>query len=46
MFLLKVIGFNNVAILLKTLIDDILVKGGADWKQIVSVVSEMRECFE
>lgn len=40
-FLLKVLGFDNVAKLLKNLIDDILVKGDINWNQIASVVSEM-----
>lgn len=35
----KVIGFDNVAKLLKSLIDDLLAKGQVDWKQIISVVS-------
>jgi hypothetical protein len=39
--LLKVLGFDNVAKLLKNLIDDILVKGDINWNQIASVVSEM-----
>ncbi len=39
MFFLKVLGFDNVAKLLKQLIDDILVKDEVDWNQIVSVVS-------
>jgi polyhydroxyalkanoate synthesis regulator phasin len=41
---LKVYGFDNVAKLLKNLIDDILVKGEVNWDQIVSVVSEMMKC--
>jgi len=42
-FLLKILGFDNVAKLLKNLIDDILVKGEVNWNQISSVVGEMIE---
>jgi hypothetical protein len=37
------LGFDNVAKLLKNLIDDILLKGEVNWNQIVSVVSEIIE---
>jgi hypothetical protein len=43
---LKILGFDNVAKLLKTLIDDILQKGEISWNEIVSVVSEVIECHE
>ncbi len=43
-FLFKILGFDNVAKLLKNLIDDILAKGDVDWNQIVSVVSTRIEC--
>jgi hypothetical protein len=33
------LGFENVAKLLKQLIDDVLAKGEIDWNQIGSVVS-------
>jgi N-acetylglucosamine kinase-like BadF-type ATPase len=41
-----VIGFDNVAKLLKTLIDDILAKGQVNWNDIISVVSVMKEVKE
>jgi len=43
---LKILGFDNVAKLLKTLIDDILQKGEISWNEIISVVSEVIECHE
>jgi hypothetical protein len=41
--LLKILGFDNVAKLLKNLIDDILIKSEVNWNQISSVVGEMIE---
>lgn len=38
-FFFKILGFDNVAKLLKQLIDDILVKGGISSDQIVAIVS-------
>ncbi len=40
-FILKILGFDNVAKLLKNLIDDILVKGGVNGNEIVSIVSNI-----
>jgi hypothetical protein len=36
----KVAGFDNVAKLLKTLIDDILAKSELDYSRIISIVSK------
>lgn len=38
-----VVGFDNVARLIKALIDEILAKGQLEWKQLVSVVSDIEQ---
>ena len=38
-----VVGFGNVASLIKTLIDELLAKAQLEWKDLVSVVSHIEQ---